>query len=97
MATDEQNGSGSPGADHRLTRIESLQEQERELARESGRFADLCSYLSQRNVDIPKNILDDLGRLAKLDVPQRTIRLRALNEDLMKFLSDLGLGSSTAH
>ena len=67
------------------------------MARESGRFADLCSYLSQRNVDIPKNILDDLGRLAKLDVPQRTIRIRALNEDLMKFLSDLGLGSSTAH
>lgn len=97
MATDEQNRAGSSGGDHRLTRIESLQEQERELARESGRFADLCSYLSQRNVDIPKNILDDLGRLAKLDVPQRTIRLRALNEDLMKFLSDLGLGSSTAH
>lgn len=95
MATEEQNGAGSSGAEHRPTRIESLQEEERELARESGRFADLCNYLSQRNLDIPKKILDDLGRLAKLDLPQRTIRMRALNEDLMKFLSDLGLGSST--
>ncbi len=96
MATDIQHDAGSSGGEDRLTRIESLPEKERELARESRRFADLCNYLSQQNVDVPKNILDDLGQLARLDVPQRRIRMRTLNEELMKFLSDLGLGSSSA-
>lgn len=97
MATEKRHSSGPTGEiEERRKRIESLPEAERELARESGRFADLCNYLSQRDVDVPAKILDDLGRVARLDVPQRTVRMKALNEELMKFISDAGLGGSTA-
>ena len=97
MATEKRHNSDSSGEiEERRARIESLPEAERDLARESGRFADLCNYLSQQHVDVPPKILDDLGRVAKLDAPQRTIRMKALNEALMKFLSDVGLAGSTA-
>lgn len=97
MATEKRHNAGpADEIEERRTRIESLPEAERDLARESGRFADLCNYLSQQHVDVPAKILDDLGRVAKLDVPQRTVRMKALNEELMKFISDVGLGGSTA-
>ena len=97
MATEKRDNFDSSGEiEERRARIESLPEAERDLARESGRFADLCNYLSQQHVDVPANILDDLGRVAKLDVPRRTVRMKALNEELMKFISDVRLGGSTA-
>ena len=72
----------------------SPNEKERELARECGRFADLCNYLSRNNVVIPAAISDALGRVAVLEVAERTIRMKALNEQLMSFLNDLGFGTS---
>jgi hypothetical protein len=76
-------------------RINSLPDEQRELASESARFADLCSYLSQENVDLPPKIVEELGDLRRLDLRQRNLRMKALNNDLMKYLSDLGLGSKT--
>lgn len=94
MATEKGTDDGSIGdTEKRQARIESLPETERELARECGRFADLCNYLSQNNVAIPATISDALGRVAALEVADRTVRMKVLNEELMSFLNDLGLGS----
>jgi len=97
MATEKGHSSGSAGEiEERRARIESLPAPERDLARESGRFADLCNYLSQQHVDVPARILDDLSRVAALDVSRRTLRMKTLNGELVKFISDVGLGGSTA-
>lgn len=79
----------------RDSRIDSLPKEQREVSQESARFADLCSYLAQKNVDIPLEILDELGRVRRLDLPQRALRMKALNEDLMRYLSGLALDSDT--
>jgi hypothetical protein len=93
MATGKRHDDGSIGnTEQRQTRIESLPEEERELARECGRFADLCSYLSQRNVTVPPHLSDELHQVAQLEVQARAIRMKALNEELMNFLNETGLG-----
>jgi hypothetical protein len=77
----------------RDSRIDSLPIEQREVSQERARFADLCSYLAQKNVDIPLEILDELGRVRRLDLRQRAVRMKALNEELMRYLSGLGLDS----
>ena len=79
----------------RDSRIASLPKEQREVSQESARFADLCSYLAQKNVDIPLEMLDELSRVRRLDLPQRAVRMKALNEELMRYLSGLGLDSDT--
>ncbi len=79
----------------REARIDSLPNEQREVSRESSRFADLCSYFLQKNVDVPLEILDELSRIGRLELPQRAVRMKALNEELMRYLSGLGLDSDT--
>src|SRR4051794_16625475 len=74
----------------REARIASLPEKERELAQESTHFADLCSYFSQQRRNLPAHVVDELHRVARLDLAQRASRMRLLNEGLMKYLSNLG-------
>ena len=39
---------------------------EKELAEESARFADLCQYFERQRMDVPVEILDQLGRASRL-------------------------------
>lgn len=94
MATEKRADDGAiEDSEQRQTRIASLPEKERELARECGRFADLCNFLSQNKVAIPATISDELARVSVLQVAERAVRMKALNEELMKFLNGVGLGS----
>ena len=74
----------------RERRIASLSGGEKELALETARFADLCQYLSRRNMDVPPNILDQLSGVSKLAPQDRTGRMKALNQALMEYLNDVG-------
>jgi hypothetical protein len=87
----EPGGQGSPidDAGQRAERFNSLSEAEKALAIESGRFADLCRYFSQKRMDIPPQVLDQLERVSKLKVTERAVRIQALNQELMQYVYDI--------
>ena len=46
-------------------RLGSLPPDQREVAQESSRFADLCQYFSQQRIDLPPDLLEQVGRLSR--------------------------------
>ena len=71
-------------------RLGSLPAEQKDLADESTRFADLCQYFSQRTMDIPPSIVERLGNVSKLPVPDRIRALKDINRELMEYLNDVG-------
>jgi len=64
--------------------------EETELADACARFADLCQYFSQQNMDLPPQIVDEVRLVSKLAVGDRIARMKRLNQDLMEYLNDAG-------
>ena len=60
--------------------------QEKELAEVCARFADLCQYFSQQNMDLPAHIVDEVGSVSKLALQDRIARMKRLNQELMEYL-----------
>ena len=60
--------------------------QEKELAEVCARFADLCQYFSQQNMDLPAQIVDEVQSVSKLAVADRVARMKLLNQELMECL-----------
>lgn len=73
-------------------RLNSLSPEEKELAQESARFADLWRYFSDKRMDIPPQVLDQVGGLARLPIASRIRVLRAVNKSLMEYVNDVGQG-----
>ena len=71
-------------------RLHSLPLGQKELAQESARFADLCQYFSQQKMDIPPSIVERLGNVSKLPVPDRIRAMKDINRELMEYLNDVG-------
>ena len=71
-------------------RLNSLPAEQKELAEESTRFADLCQYFSQQKMDIPPSIVERVGNVSKLPETDRIRAMRAINRELMEYLNDLG-------
>jgi hypothetical protein len=71
-------------------RLNSLPAEQKELADESTRFADLCQYFSQQKMDIPPSIVQRLGNVSKLPVPDRIRAIKDINRELMEYLNDVG-------
>ncbi len=71
-------------------RLSSLPAEQKELAEESTRFADLCQYFSQQKMDIPPFILEGLGDVSKLPAPDRIRAMKDINRELMEYLNDVG-------
>jgi hypothetical protein len=65
---------------------------ETELAEVCARFADLCQYFSQQNMDLPAHIVDEVRSVSKLAVGDRIDRMKRLNQELMEYLHDADLG-----
>ena len=74
-------------------RLDSLPADQRELARESTRFADLCQYFCQQEVDVPPQILEQVGRISKLAIAERIRAVKDINRALMEYLNDVGQDS----
>ena len=74
----------------REERVNRLPSPDKELAAESARFADLCQYFEQQKMDVPPEIIDQLGRTSRLAIPERIDALKKLNQKLMEYLSDAG-------
>lgn len=71
-------------------RLNSLPKEEKELAQESTRLADLCRYFSDKKMDIPPEVLDHVAALAERSIADRIRVLRAVNKSLMEYLDDVG-------
>ena len=71
-------------------RIDALPPEQKELAQESARFADLCRYFSDKKIDIPPQVLDQVGGLARLLMSDRIRVLKDANRSLMEYLNDVG-------
>ena len=69
-------------------RLKSLPVGEKELAEESARFADLCQYFERQRMDVPVDIVDQLGRASMLAIPERIETMKKLNQRLMEYLND---------
>jgi hypothetical protein len=71
-------------------RLNSLPAEQKELAEESARLADLCQYFSQQKMDIPPSIVERVGTVSKLPVKERIRVMRDINRELMEYLNDVG-------
>lgn len=71
-------------------RLKSLPAGKKELAEESACFADLCQYFERQRMDVPVEILDQLGRASRLPIPERLEAMKKLNKRLMEYLNDAG-------
>ena len=71
-------------------RLDALPPDQKELAQENTRFADLCRYFSDKKMDIPPQVLDQIGRLASLPLVDRIRVLKDVNQTLMEYLNDVG-------
>ncbi len=71
-------------------RLNSLPPDERELAQENTRFAGLCQYFSQQKMDVPPEVLEQVGRLSKRPISERVRSLKNINRELMEYLNDVG-------
>ncbi len=64
--------------------------QEKKLTEVCVRFADLCQYFSQQNMDLPPQIVEEVRLVSKLSVDDRTTRMNRLNQELTKYLNQAG-------
>lgn len=71
-------------------RINSLPPDQKELAQESARLADLCQYFAQQKIDVPGQILEQVGRLSSLPIAESIRVLKDINRELMEYLDDVG-------
>ena len=71
-------------------RFDSLPAEEKELAQESARFADLCQYFERQWMDVPVEILDQLRRTSRLAIPGRVEAMKKLNQKIMGYLDNVG-------
>ena len=73
-------------------RLKSLPAGKKELAEESARFADLCQYFERQRMDVPVEILAELGRASRLAIPERIEAMKKQNQRLMEYLNDASEG-----
>lgn len=69
--------------------IDSLPQPERDLKRELTNFARLLDYFERANLKKPYGIADAMNAAAELPIPERTARIRQINETMMKQLNNV--------
>jgi len=71
-------------------RLNSLPAEQKELAEESTRLADLCQFFSQQRMDIPPSIVERVRNVSKLLAPDRIRAMKDINREQMEYLNDVG-------
>ena len=72
--------------------VYSLPPEEKELTRELTHYADLLRYFAEQNLKTGSDIADAMFAAATLPVPERTARIREINQVLMERLNRAGQG-----
>jgi hypothetical protein len=70
--------------------VHALPPEQREFAEESTRFADIWQYFSEHRMQLPKEVVSQIGGLAQLTTVEQTTILRRINQELMEYLNDVG-------
>jgi hypothetical protein len=73
--------------------VRSNPPREQELVNELARFADLWRHLQERNEKLGPEIVKALAEVHKLPVALRAARVREINQELMRRISESDLGS----
>jgi hypothetical protein len=71
-------------------RLNALPANQKELAQESTRLADLCHYFSAEKIDIPPHLVERVSSLGTLAIPERIQALKEVNRALMEYINDVG-------
>jgi hypothetical protein len=71
-------------------RMHALPPAQREFAEEGTRFANLWQYFSEHKMQLPRQIVDQLGGLSKLPAAEQIATMRRVNQALMEYLNDVG-------
>lgn len=71
-------------------RINTLSPEQKEFADESTRFADLWQYFSEHRMQLPKEVVNQVGGLPQLPAAEQIVVLRRVNRTLMEYLNDVG-------
>ena len=71
-------------------RIDTLAADQRELAQESTRLADLSQYFSTQKIDTPPQLVERISSLRRLAIPERIRVLKEINNAPMEYLNDVG-------
>lgn len=77
--------------------VESKPPEERELVKELARFADLWRYFQERNEKLGAEVVNAISEVHKLPVPERTARLKEINQRLMERVGDAGPSAQFRH
>ena len=72
--------------------VDSLPPDEKELTRELTHYADLVRYFAEQKLKTGADIADAMFAAAKLPVPERTVRIRKINQVLLERLNCAGQG-----
>jgi hypothetical protein len=67
------------------------------LADVCARFADICDYFSRQNLDMPPDVLEEIGRVSKLSISDRIAAMDQLNHDLVEYLHTVSQDSGMRH
>jgi hypothetical protein len=72
---------------------ESKPPEERELVKELARFTDLWRYFQERKEKLGPEIVNAIGQVHSLPVPERIARLNEINQKLKERVGDAGQGA----
>ena len=70
--------------------IASREPGERELLQELTNFCDLSKFLAEHNQSLEAGIITSLEQVHKLAIPERILRLREINQQLMQQVACVG-------
>jgi hypothetical protein len=88
---------GPMGPIEDLTEYEKLRESlpplERELNLRATEFVQLVEYCGRKGITVGRDVTDAMKAAAKLPVAERIVRIREINQGLMKRLGDAGQNS----
>lgn len=65
-------------------RMNALPPGERELAQEVTIYANMCQFFSERKWTVPYDIRQAVRELQTMEIPDRIVRMREVNEALME-------------
>src|SRR5258708_32524108 len=68
--------------------VNSLPPEQREFATYATRFAKLWEYLSERNIEMPSEVIEAMRDLSKLPHEERIALLDRINEALLEYECD---------
>jgi hypothetical protein len=74
-------------------RMSSLPTAQREFAEEGTRFANLWQYFPEHRMQLPRQIVEQVGELSKLAAAEQITTIRRVNQALMEYLNDVGKDS----